>query len=212
MLDFAALKAAVPIAQVLAAYGIAGNLRAAGPERLIGPCPLHRGDNPTAFRIHLTRNVWRCFTRCARGGNVLELVARLEGISIYQAGLRLQALVAQHPFAAADKPAVIHSGQARALGFRLSLAWHPYLHERGLTPQTCREFGVGYCRHGMMQGRIAFPIHDHDGRLVAYAGRSLSDDPGVPKYLLPRGFCKRQVLFNAWRVPNPHCQEVVVVE
>jgi DNA primase len=53
-----------------------------------------------------------------------------------------------------------------------------------------------------MQGWICIPIHDEHGALVAYAGRQASDEVprGVPKYILPRGFEKRRVLFGLHRV------------
>jgi DNA primase len=65
---------------------------------------------------------------------------------------------------------------------------HPYLKERGFTPETISHFGLGFCSRGMLQGRIAIPLHDAAGRLVGYAGR-LVDDSAVsdekPKYLFP---------------------------
>lgn len=51
-----------------------------------------------------------------------------------------------------------------------------------------------------MAGRIVISIHDGQGRLLAYAGRSLG--PG-PKYLLPPGFPKSEVLFNLHRASLP---------
>ena len=49
---------------------------------------------------------------------------------------------------------------------------HPYLTEqRGLTPETIVDFGIGYCSKGMMADRIAIPIHNVKGEVVAYAGR-----------------------------------------
>jgi DNA primase len=63
-----------------------------------------------------------------------------------------------------------------------------------------------------MQGSICIPIHDEHGALVAYAGRRASNDipRGVPKYLLPRGFEKRRVLFGLHRVKGS--EHLIVVE
>ena len=66
------LKARVPIAQVLAAHGLLDTLRPCGNDALTGPCPLHGGDNPTAFRVQLARGLWHCFTACG-GGDTVEL-------------------------------------------------------------------------------------------------------------------------------------------
>ena len=55
------------------------------------------------------------------------------------------------------------------LSFSLRLGWHPYLEERAVDPATAAWFGVGYyAGGGWLRNRIVFPIHDHEGQLVAY--------------------------------------------
>ena len=65
-------------------------------------------------------------------------------------------------------------------------------------------FGLGFCTKGIMAGRVRIPIHDWQGRLVAYAGRwvgPIEDLPeGEGKYELPAGFHKELELFNIHRV------------
>ena len=63
-----------------------------------------------------------------------------------------------------------------------------------------------------MQGWICIPIHDERGVLVAYAGRRATEElpRGVPKYILPRGFEKRRVLFNLHRVAG--AEHLILVE
>ena len=83
---------------------------------------------------------------------------------------------------------------------------HPYLFERGLTPETIHEFGVGFCTstRSMMKDRIVIPIHDWhpdtgDSNLVAYAGRWATSEPpdaDTPKYLMPPNFHKLSVVYN----------------
>jgi DNA primase len=69
-------------------YGLT-NLKRDG-DKLVGPCPVHNGDSPRAFHADLKKNVWHCFSRCQKGGNQIDLVAQKEGISIREAGLKLQ--------------------------------------------------------------------------------------------------------------------------
>jgi DNA primase len=107
------------------------------------------------------------------------------------------------------------SKRNKPLGFELNLdPGHPYLKERGLTPELAAAFGLGLCRKGTMAGRIAIPIHDPEGRLVAYAGRwvgPLEELPeGKDKYELPGGFRKALELFNLNRVKS--CRHLVAVE
>jgi len=89
------------------------------------------------------------------------------------------------------------------LALTLQLA-HDYPHlleDRGLALETCQHFDVGYCRRGMMRSCIAFPIHNEDGELVAYAGRRLKPQEAKTygKYKLPKGFHKQLVLYNLHR-------------
>ena len=61
-----------------------------------------------------------------------------------------------------------------------------------------------------MQGRIAIPIHNPRGELVAYAGRAV--DCGEPKYKLPTGFHKSLEIFNLHRAATAGSDRVIVVE
>jgi DNA primase len=92
------------------------------------------------------------------------------------------------------------------LSFRLDVdPTHPYLIERGISPETVETFGLGYCRNekSVMRRRIVIPIHNEHGELVAYAGRWPGDTgwpEGTDKYMLPPKFQKMRVLFNLNRV------------
>lgn len=60
--------------------------------------------------------------------------------------------------------------------------------------------GVGYCRKGIMKGRIAIPIHNLEGELVAYAGRFPGDRvPETERYKYPEGFRRERELYNVHR-------------
>jgi DNA primase len=75
----------------------------------------------------------------------------------------------------------------------------------------------------MLKGRIAIPIHDEEGRLVAYAGRVINDRSITdenPKYLLPGPrerdgklyeFQKSKILYNAHRIVGK-VSDLIVVE
>ena len=100
---------------------------------------------------------------------------------------------------------------------------HPYLKGRGFTPETIAHFGLGYCSRGMMQERIVTPLHDFEGRLVAYAGRLVVDDKiddENPKYRFPGDrerdgvvyeFKKSLLLYDGQRISAP-VRDLVVVE
>jgi DNA primase len=101
------------------------------------------------------------------------------------------------------------------LGFRLTLdPAHPYLAERGLSPELVELFGLGFCQQGSMAGRVCIPIENARGELVAYAGRWVGSDAELPegeeKYKLPKGFHKALELWNLHRVR--HCKHLILVE
>jgi DNA primase len=119
---------------------------------------------------------------------------------------------------ASAKPSepVEESGENKPLSFTLQNLdpAHPYLTERGLIQETIAEFGLGFCSKGILAGRIAIPIHNRSGELVANAGRWPGDPPdGKEKYRLPGGFKKSLELFNAHRAfAEPPDLPLVIVE
>jgi DNA primase len=95
---------------------------------------------------------------------------------------------------------------------------HPFIEARkeqlGFRKKLVKQFGVGFANKGMMKERICFPIHNHQGELIAYSGRWASDDlpEDTPRYLLPKGFEKSKVLYNLHRVLEQGSDTVVIVE
>jgi len=79
-----------------------------------------------------------------------------------------------------------------------------WLAGRGLDAGAVETFGLGQvsARSKSIGGRLAIPIHDRGGALVAYCGRYIGDTipDDVPKYILPKGFRKDIELFNMHRV------------
>ena len=52
-----------------------------------------------------------------------------------------------------------------------------------------------------MKGRVAIPIHDHHGQLVAYAGLAVSQEQAEEEgsYKFPKNFCPEEIIFNLHR-------------
>ena len=86
--DFKTVKAAITMEQVLEHYGIRDRFKRSG-DSLSGPCPIHGGNNPTQFRVSISKNIWNCFSECKRGGSVLDFIAKKEDVSIHAAALKL---------------------------------------------------------------------------------------------------------------------------
>jgi DNA primase len=238
--DFRAVKAAITMEQVLERYGLMDSFKRSG-DSLSGPCPIHKGSNPTQFRVSLSKNVWNCFSECKHGGNTLDFIARMEKISIHAAATKAiewftldrSAMTSssrreevesdEAPTEERRKPAAkpVEKQESnvpnKPLGFRLDKLEreHPYLlKDRGLTLETIVDFGIGFCAKGTMANRIAIPIHNAKGEVVGYAGR-FPRTPGedTPKYKLPAGFRKSQELYNLDRAfKEPAEKPLVIVE
>lgn len=220
--DFERVKAEVPIAEVLAEYGLQRDMKRRGDE-LVGTCPIHANADyeKDSFAANTVKNIWQCFS-CGASGNVLDFVMAMEDVSVREAALKLQEWF--HIDTTPEQPKQAREGERSEptpdkgteepehtpvnppLDFTLKSLdpEHEYLTERGLTADTISTFGLGYCNRGLLKGRIAIPIHNTDGQLVAYAGRWPGQPPeGEPKYKLPPNFTKQVEVFNLHRVKLP---------
>lgn len=102
-IDFAEIRARVSLENVLLGmYQLGERLKRSG-KKLVGPCPIHGGDNPRAFQADLEKNVWYCHTGCRRGGNAIDFVSAIEKLPVRDAALKLHAayLAAGAPVASA---------------------------------------------------------------------------------------------------------------
>ncbi|MEI6561386.1 MAG: CHC2 zinc finger domain-containing protein [Verrucomicrobiota bacterium] len=89
--DFKAIKSQVSIVQILERYGVLQSLAKSGNgDRMSGACPIHGGTNKTHFRVSASKNCWNCFGKCQSGGNVIDFVAKKEGIEFRDAALLIQ--------------------------------------------------------------------------------------------------------------------------
>lgn len=240
--DYKAVKAAVSIVQILDRYQLTAKLRRSG-DSFTGMCPIHNGENPTQFRVSISKNCWNCFGKCKRGGNVIDFVSLKEGIGFREAALLIQEWfslegkapakpslapepappkpAAERPKPGSGTPATENEDEPevtenKPLSFSLSHLdpAHPYLAQRGLWPETVHVFGLGFCAKGVLADRIAIPIHNASGQLVAYVGRFPGKPPeGKGKYRLPKGFRKSLEVFNFHRAAEiDPTKPLVVVE
>jgi DNA primase len=220
--DFKSIKAAVSIEMLLARYNV--NWLRRKDDELRGRCPIHQGEGTDTFHASVSKNVFNCFS-CKKRGNVLDFVAAMERCSVRDAAVKIAewfSVDGTEPKKVSERieksvASVLGTATTNLINKPLSFQLkgidheHAYLKERGLTPETIETFGVGFFSgKGSMSGRVVIPIHDEVGQLVAYAGRSV--DGTEPKYKLPPGFHKSQVLYNLHRAILRPRNAVVVVE
>jgi DNA primase len=216
-LDFQQIKRAIPLGAVLRHYGWRCVRRHGG--RLQGRCPIHRGQRADAFHVDLRQNGFHCFA-CQAHGDVLSLVAAMERCSLRQAALWLaERFGVESPGCGGGgsppEPQRIREKETARAPLRFTLrpvdSRHAYLKQRGIGAETAAAFGAGYyAGPGGLAGRLVIPVHDAGGQRVAYAGRAITGQ--TPKYKLPAGFPKSQVLFNLHRAVAHGARCVIVVE
>ena len=214
-LDFRRLKRTVTIAQVLADQGWISRMRGRG-ARLVGPCPIHCGDNPNAFVVHREKNIWRCFTGCDAGGDVVELARRLQGGSYRASAIYLASLAQAAPRQASRVETVCEPRPFRPFTKRLLLdPKAPFLEQKGISPQTARRFEVGaFYGHGMLKDCVAVRLFDPQGEPLGYAGRRLDAEQAriYGKWKLPRGLPRNALLYGYHQTARLLHHGVVLVE
>jgi phage/plasmid primase-like uncharacterized protein len=120
--DLDAIKRAISVPSVLAAHGL--------PAARRGACPIHGGDNRSAFVCDDER--WHCWTQCG-GGDVIALVEKLHGFSFVEATTWLATLAGlklpgDTPIALDAFPDVEVPARAAMLA-EVSGEWHAKLDE-----------------------------------------------------------------------------------
>lgn len=187
-----------------------------GTDRLSGPCPVCRRNS---FKYTPSKNLCNCFTAgCPAHGDQIGLVAAVKGYNGKGAMLKAAQDIATHF-------GTVHSSTAPAQTLRdtspqpqekkapeaartplqplsyLEATAEP-VQALGVSAGTAEAFCAGLAKKGIMSQvggpRLAIPIHDRDGVLVAYCGRAVNETQ-QPTLIFPRGFDPTAYVFNAKR-------------
>ncbi|MHC4974688.1 MAG: CHC2 zinc finger domain-containing protein [Planctomycetota bacterium] len=203
-IDFAELKARLPIEEAVPLLDLTVKL---ANGQLRGPCPTCRTGGPRALVITPAKSAFYCFG-AKTGGDVIALAAHIRDCSIKDAAQFLAG--EENSTSTSSRNGTSSPGtvpEERRKGNEGSpalkpLAYldpgHPKVVALGLSAETCEGFGAGYAPKGIMRGRLAIPIHDWHGVLVAYCGRAVEGES--PTLIFPNGFRPEEQLFNAQQV------------
>jgi DNA primase len=238
-IDFKELRSKLDFEQVLRHYGV--EVKRKGNQHH-GYCPLpdHIGKkNSPSFSASLEKGIFQCFG-CGAKGNILDFAAMMskvdpkDGAALHTVAVDLQKRfcpdTTQAKKQTAEKPA---KPKAKGLPVVVNAPLdfelkglnreYPYLLNRGFSQETIEHFGLGFCSRGYLKNRVAIPLHDHDGKLVGYAGRVVDDSTiseDNPRYRFPGErerdgkifeFRKTLFLYNGFRIKAP-VDDLIVVE
>jgi DNA primase len=162
-----------------------------------GKCIFH-GDNDPSFIVWLHTQKFKCFgcdVADRNGSDVIGFIRTVENLS-FQEAVEFLARRAGLRFEKNDENEKYYrQNERRQQKYLANIANNPrvmdYLKARGLTEETIKEFGIGYGglkvdEHDYFSkkyyDRITFPIRDTYGKVVAFAGRILSENDGREKY------------------------------
>jgi DNA primase len=206
-IDFQRLKDRIRIDQAIPLLGL--KLRQHG-DQYRGPCPACKTGGERALAINASKHGYYCFAQ-RKGGDLIALVAHIRGMTQKDAAMFLD----QHLGNSAQVHSeTVHSDtdhssrnsspspsvpQGRELKPLDYLVFNDTVAELGLSEATCQAWGAGYASKGIMRGRLAVPIRDRAGTLVAYVGIAVSEETS-PRLHFPNGFDPHAVIFGADRV------------
>jgi DNA primase len=215
--SFRYLKTQVGIGAILSFYGLDLHLKHRG-DQLFGPCPLHGGDNQTAFRVNLGRGLWRCFTACG-GGDQVDLIRKIERCSYSEAARHLQCIATGLPKNPPTISPPIPSPERAFTPFTRSLALNPRCHFlqniKAILPATAARFEAGTSGSStFLENTVAVRLHDMHGNPLGYCGRRLDSNEASQfgKWRFPKNFPKAQILYNAHRASCFKNRGMILVE
>ena len=203
--DFAELKTRVSIEQAMQMLGL--NLTLHGSQYR-GACPACQTSGDRALIVTPTKALFYCFAKKS-GGDAIALTAHIRGIPVKEAADQLdrafgtvqnststvsknRATVPQAP-EARKQPAFDPEAYAARLD-----ASHASLAPLGISPETLKAWKAGYSNSGTNRGRLAIALHERDGNILGFAGRSLSDEQ--PALTIPNGINPQEIIFGGERV------------
>jgi DNA primase len=199
-------------------------------------CPIHGGDNNTAFSWVKNGGYFRCFTRrCEnKGADVFDFVRKLKKCSFAQAKKIVASIVVDDDYEQMSEADLVaeaafqryiknnapkkKTGQIFSPDILKKLKPHPYLLERGFSQEVLDDFNAGYCDNpeSKFYRRYCLPVTNPNGGIIGFTGRAVFDweAEGKAKWRHTDGMPKSETFFNFHRAKE-HIQKtgrVILVE
>lgn len=192
-------------AKILSALGFEIN----GNINIQSACPVHGGDNKTAFSYHLGKCCWSCFTHnCHQkyGNDIIGLCRGLKKMNFQDTIDWIKEVISSDQF----EEIKINKEQYNSLHNPLICdkrlknldPTHDFIQLRNFSEETCKYFESGVSVSGKTyHHRLMVPIRNISGELVGITGRSIFEKNNDGWYY-PSRFTiddKFKKLFVKWR-------------
>ena len=203
--DFAELKTRVSIEQAVQMLGLSLSLHG---SQFRGACPVCQSGGDRALIVTPAKGLFYCFA-AKTGGDVIALTAHIRGIGVKEAAEELNrafGTVQNSTGTVSKNRATAPQAQAaskqsafdpEAYASRLDAA-HASLDTLCISTATLTDWKAGYASSGTNRGRLAIALHDRDGNIIGFGGRSLNDQQ--PPLIIPNGINPQEIIFGAERV------------
>ena len=225
MFDVEAIRAAHPIARAVSGAGV--ELRRSG-TRLVGLCPFHEDRRPSLLVYEETQSYF-CFG-CNAGGDVIDFVGRMRGISFRETAALLEAGAGSRPPPASvpgspprRQVRAVHADEAQVLEaacslyaaqYRRSREARAYVRSRGVDDATAAGLRLGFASGGLarhLERRGLGPGTARALGLLAGSRDTLSgrivvpdlDRRGLATWLTARSLGEREPRYLNLRLPSP---------
>ena len=187
-IDYGDLKTRVTIHDAIQKLGL--ELKKAG-HQLRGFCPACKAGGDRTLVVTPDKGLFYCFN-AKTGGDQIALVAHIQGLKTNEAANWLAGTVPQNntktsPATVPPAPPTKFDPSKYAESLKTEGA--------PLNPDTCQAWQCGMAFKGVLRGRLALPVADLAGNVVAYIGR---DEKG--HYLHPNGFEPQAHIFGAHKL------------
>lgn len=199
-------------------------------------CPIHGGDNVTAFSWVKNRGYFRCFThKCERNGaDIFDFIQKLKKCTFAQAKEIVSSIVIDESYdTATDDKLDAEAAFERYMknnapkkkesklydpAIIKNLTTNSYFADRGFDEEILKAYAVGYCDdpQDRFYRRMCIPVFLPNGGLIGFTGRAVFDfeQEKSAKWLHTNGMAKSTMLFNMHRAQEHirKSHQVILVE
>ena len=162
-------------------------------DRYQGRCPIHGGDNNTAWCFYLGKNVWNCYTNNCHdeyGNSVFDFVRAIRECSFGESIFYLCDILkfdTKEGYKEREEDYYLKKirennlkKEVKKLTFDESCLEKLddcsfYMKERGFDREIINEFKCGYAKTGRLAKRVVFPVFDDINEIVGFIGRTIFD-------------------------------------
>lgn len=179
------IRDAVDLKKLLGVYGAQ---RIKGTGNIRSTCPIHRGDNPSAFVFSESDKVYYCHTGCQEGGDVFDFVMRADECTFMEAVRKLADMfnvvvdweteeIEENPFREQAKEFIERMMKKNKIHelppYKIKdMNFSKVKSYRGYAPETIEWWKFRFCTEGELKDRLVIPLEDVDKRLVGITGRA----------------------------------------